>query len=164
MDLNKAIAFLDHRISCPSTGLPEELFLFVSRVTPLVNVDLLIKNEHERILLSLRNDPFAGVGWHIPGGIVRYQERLEIRLMKVAENEIGVPIKIGPEPIAINQIIDYKLKTRGHFISLLYKGFVTSNNILQNNGLSDKDTGYLKWHNTCPTNLIKYHEIYRKYM
>ncbi len=164
MDINKAIAFLDRKISRPSTGLPEELFLFVSRVTPLVNVDLLIKDKKERILLSWRDDPFAGVGWHIPGSIVRYQERLETRLTKMVENEIAASVEITPEPIAISQIIDYELKTRGHFISLLYKGFIPGNYIPKNNGLSDKDVGYLKWHNTCPSNLIRYHEIYRKYM
>ena len=62
-------------------------------------MDLLIKDKKERILLSWRDDPFAGVGWHIPGSIVRYQERLETRLTKMVENEIAASVEITPEPI-----------------------------------------------------------------
>ena len=51
-NIHKAVEFLDKQISNPSSGLPEEVFLFVSRLTPMVNVDLLIKDEKRRTLLS----------------------------------------------------------------------------------------------------------------
>ena len=35
-----AIRILDDLAGDPRTGLPEDLFLFISRMTPLVNVDL----------------------------------------------------------------------------------------------------------------------------
>ena len=73
-------------------GLPDEVFYYISRTTPLVNVDLLIKDENGRTLLSWRNDRYAGKGWHVPGGIVRFKETLETRVQKVAEIEVGVNI------------------------------------------------------------------------
>ncbi len=77
MNIHEAIEFLDKQIHNPSSGLPEELFLFISRITPMVNVDLLIKDENGRALLSWRDDQFAGTGWHVPGGIVRFKENME---------------------------------------------------------------------------------------
>jgi len=44
MNIHEAIKFLDKQIPNPSLGLPEEVFLFISRTTPIVNVDLLIKD------------------------------------------------------------------------------------------------------------------------
>lgn len=163
MNIHDAIKFLDREVSNPSLGLPEELFFFISRLTPLVNVDLLIKNEIGQTLLAWRDDEFAGAGWHLPGGIVRFKEKLEERLIKVAKKEIGAQIKFEPIPIVINQII-CKHKTRGHFISVLYKCFLSSKYVPKNISLSKKDKGYLMWHNTCPVKLVKVHKIYRNYI
>ncbi len=164
MNIYEAIKFLDKQIPNPSLGLPEEVFLFISRATPIVNVDLLIKDESGRVLLSWRDDQYAGTGWHIPGGIVRFRENLEKRLLKVAEAEIGAAVEFDPAPIALNQLIHDQRNTRGHFISILYKCFLSNKYIPKNRGLSYKDPGYLMWHDSCPVNLIKMHEIYRKYI
>ena len=163
MNTHQAIEHLNKQIPNPSKGLPEEIFLFVSRLTPLVNVDLLIKDEKDRILLSWRDYKYDGTGWHVPGGIVRYKEKLETRIQKVAEKEIGAKVEFDPVPIAINQII-CNHNTRGHFISLLYKCFLSGKFIPKNVGLKKSDNGYLVWHDFDPINLIKFHEIYRKYM
>jgi colanic acid biosynthesis protein WcaH len=163
MNISGAIAFLENKISNPSLGLPEELFLFISRITPMVNVDLLIKDENERVLLSWRDDQFAGTGWHIPGGIVRFKEKLKERVLKVAETEIGTSIKFDSVPVAINQTI-CEHDTRGHFISILYKCFLSSEFIPENRGLSKKDNGYLKWFELCPDNLVELHKIYKEYI
>ncbi len=163
MNINKAIAILEAEIFDPKIGLPDEIFQLVSRLTPLVNVDLLIRDENNRILLAWRDDQYAGKGWHVPGGIVRYKESLETRIQKTAEREIGAKIQFNPEPIAINQLV-CKHKNRGHFISLLFECVLSSNFVPTNTNLLQNDPGYLSWHNTCPDNLISVHEIYRKYI
>lgn len=163
MDTGGAIEFLEKKIPNPSSGLPEEVFRFISRVTPIVNVDLLIKDEKGRVLLAYRDDPFVGAGWHLPGGIVRFKEKLERRLLKVMEAEIGTLVEFDPVPVTVNQII-CKHNTRGHFISILYKCFLSGKYIPKNKGLSKKDNGYLKWHASCPEDLIKVHQIYKKYI
>lgn len=163
MDMHESIGFLEKQIPNPSLGLPEEIFLFISRLIPLVNVDLLIKNEQGQTLLSWRDDQYAGTGWHLPGGILRFKEKMEKRVQKVAETEIGATVKFEPVPIAVNQIICNQ-DTRGHFISILYKCFLSNKYILKNTGLTERDNGYLKWHDSCPKNLIKVQEIYRKYI
>ena len=165
MNISDAIAVLNKQVPNPSTGLPDEVFYYISKTTPLVNVDLLIKDENERTLLSWRNDQYCGKGWHIPGGIVRFKETLETRVKKVAETEIGIDdIDFNTVPIALNQLIHRERDVRSHFISILYKCFLPGRFILKNKGLSNNDAGYLKWHYCCPDNLIKYHNIYSKYI
>jgi colanic acid biosynthesis protein WcaH len=129
----------------------------------MVNVDLLVKNRKNQTLLAWRDDPFAGVGWHLPGGIIRYKEKAETRILKVAEIEIGSVIEFDPVPIAINQVL-CNHNTRGHFISLLYNCIIPGDFIPKNQGLINTNAGYLKWHDSCPENLIKVHEMYRNYI
>src|SRR5208283_5853271 len=105
MNIEASIATLVEAVPEPSLGLPDSVFYYISRTTPLVNVDLLIKDEKGRTLLSWRNDQYAGMGWHIPGGIVRFKETLETRVQKVAEAEIGTAVQFNPTPIALHQII-----------------------------------------------------------
>jgi len=163
MNMHEAVELLDKQIVNPSAGLPEEVFLFVSRLIPLVNVDLLIKDEKGRTLLSWRDDQYAGAGWHLPGGILRFKEKLEARVRKVAETEIGLPVEFDPVSIALNQIV-CEHATRGHFISILYKCFLSEKCVLKNIGLTEGERGYLKWHSACPPNLVKVHEIFREYI
>jgi colanic acid biosynthesis protein WcaH len=71
--LDKAMA----SVTDAQKGLPQELFYFVSQLTPMVNVDLLIKNQKGQTLLTWRDDQFYGSAWHIPGGIIRFKESFE---------------------------------------------------------------------------------------
>ena len=164
MEIKKAINLLESLIKDPSEGLPEDIFLFISKITPMINVDLLIKDEKGRTLLAWRDDEYAGKGWHIPGGIIRFKETLETRLKKVIKSEIDAQVQFEPVPIAINEMINKKEDIRGHFISILYKCSLSSSFVPENKGLTEKDPGFLKWHKNCPDNLLKFHEIYRKYL
>lgn len=148
----------------PSQGLSDELFYFISRTTPLINVDLLIQDKLGRTLLSWRDDPYAGTGWHIPGGIVRFKEHLENRILKVAETELGAAVTFDPVPIAISQFIHEKTEVRGHFISLLFRCFLSPDFQPRNEGVTPEEHGYLAWHRNCPDNLISVHNVYRKFI
>ncbi len=163
LTIHDCIAFLDKQITNPSVGLPKDIFFFISRNTPMANVDLLIKDEKGRTLLAWRDDEFAGTGWHVLGGIVRFKENLTDRVRKVAEAEVGAEIQFNPTALAVNQVICAH-DNRGHFISILYNCFLSEKYVPQNKGLSSKTPGFLKWHDTCPKNLVKVHEMYRKYI
>ncbi len=164
MDIKQAIKFLEKKIPNPLKGLPKEVFLYVSRMTPLVNVDLLIKDEKGRTLLAWRDDKYCGKGWHVLGGIVRFKETLETRIKKVAESEIGINVSFDPAPLAVHQFIDSGQDTRSHFVSILYKCFLPGKFIPKNAGLSKRDPGYLMWHSSCPKDFLKKQEIYKKYI
>lgn len=148
----------------PSRGLPEEIFLLVSSLTPLVNVDLLIQDESGRTLLTWRNDGYYPPGWHIPGGIIRYKEKIENRLKAVARQELEAEIDFDPTPLAIHEIIDDRRKVRGHFISLLYRcrllsRLSESRRFQPANPRADD----WMWHASFPPNMISVHAIYRSF-
>ena len=76
--LKKLIEKIESNVKNPSKGLPEDIFYLVGRLTPYINVDLLVKNDLGQTLLSWRDETSlknnTGCGWHLPGGIIRFQE------------------------------------------------------------------------------------------
>lgn len=164
MEIKSAINFLDEQIQDPKKGLPDDIFYFISRTTPLVNVDLLIKDKDGRTLLAWRDDKYNGKGWHIPGGIIRFKETMEERLRKVASSEIGAEVSFNPKPLTFKQIIVEKQKNRSHFISFLFDCSIDAKFKPDNKGLTDTSNGFLKFHDKCPDNLLKCHEVYREYL
>jgi colanic acid biosynthesis protein WcaH len=139
--------------------LPEELFLFISRVTPLINVDLLIKDEHDRTLLTWRDDEHYGCGWHVPGGIIRFKEHAQERIQKVAELELGCSITAEPVPLMIIEAF-VESRERGHFISLLYRCRLATQpaRLLQAGNIPQR--GQWRWHNGPPHDLLAVHRMY----
>jgi ADP-ribose pyrophosphatase YjhB (NUDIX family) len=105
----------------PRNGLPDEVFHFIRKVTPLINVDLLIRRDG-RTLLAWREDEYDK-GWHIPGGIVRFRETFQSRIDACALTEIGATVESEPLPCNLAQLRHHD---RGHFISLLYRCSLTS--------------------------------------
>ena len=103
--LDKLINKIEKKIENPSKGLPEDIFRFISRITPLINVDLLIQNKKKGTLLTWRNagEKYAA-GWHVPGGIIRIGEKIHKRLIKVAKTELGAKIIFNKNVKEINEI------------------------------------------------------------
>jgi ADP-ribose pyrophosphatase YjhB (NUDIX family) len=165
MNLKEVIDSLYLYIKDPAEGLPEDVFLFTSEITPLINVDLLIKNEAGDTLLTWRDDAYYSPGWHIPGGIIRYKETISRRVHAVALNELGAKISFEKTPLAINELIHPSRKVRGHLISLLYRCSLLgqlNENLRYEKG--NPKPGEWAWHNKCPDNLISVHHMYQKYL
>lgn len=164
MDLEKAIQTLEALVANPSEGLPEEVFYYISRTTPLVNVDLLIQDEDNRTLLAWRDDACCGRGWHIPGGIVRFKEKMKDRIQQVALTEIGRPVEFDASPIHVAECIREGQRDRGHFISFLYRCHLPGSFRPTNAGLEPDDPGFLRWHQGCPENLLAVQRFYASFI
>jgi len=161
MKIDDAIRKLDVLVPNPTSGLPDKIFYYVSRTTPLINVDLLIQDKNKRTLFAWRSDDHAGKGWHIPGGVIRYRETIADRIKEVARREVGTSkITFDSKPLTVNEIIVKEKRDRAHFISLLYNCKIDQSFILNNKDLTQNDPGYLKWFETCPDDLLTWHEIY----
>ena len=119
--LSQIITEIDTLVPQTQAGLPEPLFYLASRLTPMVNVDLVVLDEKERVLLTWRHDRFYGPGWHIPGGIVRFKESLSHRIYEVARLELGTTVSHEETPSAVFEITNPNRDIRGHFISLVFK-------------------------------------------
>lgn len=152
----QAIKLIRESIGNASQGLPEEVFELASSIVPMVNVDLLFQDEQGRILMIWRDDPICGCGWHIPGGIIRFKESLEERLLRTAENELGTQIQFDPQPMSINEVI-LPQSVRGHFISLLYRCFLPES--FPRLPVADPGKTYragdMCWHSACPRQWVK---------
>lgn len=164
-EIKKIIASLEPLLGNPKKGLPEEAFLFVSRITPIINVDLLIKDKKGRTLLTWRDDDYHRPGWHIPGGVIRYKETISQRIKAVALSELGTHVRFKKEPLAVNEVIISTRGNRGHFISILYQCTLLGppDENLRFRGGRPRP-GQWAWHKRCPENIISVHKMYQKFI
>jgi colanic acid biosynthesis protein WcaH len=74
----------------PSTKLPPEQFAAVVRLTPLVSVDLVVRDPTGAVLVGKRtNNPARGT-WFVPGGRIAKDERVADAIDRLMIEEIGV--------------------------------------------------------------------------
>jgi colanic acid biosynthesis protein WcaH len=162
--LQALIRQIESHIDPQRKGLPEELFLFASRITPLVNVDLLIQDDAKRTLLTWRSDRFFGPGWHVPGGVIRHKERAADRIHAVAKLELGATVTFAEAPIAVAESIRPGARDRGHAVSLLYRCRLASPPDPGRRYTPDvpRPDQWL-WHERCPENLIHEQRVYARF-
>lgn len=164
-DVEKLIEGLNAHIPDAKKGLPQDIFFFVSRLTPMVNVDLFVKNDRKQTLLVFRQDRYYR-GWHVAGGIIRFKERIADRIWAVAQNEYGAAVEWDPVPMDMHEKFASDRDIRGHFISILYRCHLLSplDEKLRCQDPTNPDPNQWMWHDRCPENLIHQHDVYRKYI
>lgn len=150
-----------------SIGLGKDFFEAISRLTPIVNVDLLIQKVfHGKIntLLAWRSDDLY-LGWHLPGGVLRFKETLDARVLKVAKEELLSSIASIKGPLEINEIFNENRDIRGHFLSFLYSVELDSYPEEMDSFSQNKipSPGTLRWFVNAPSDLLKQHALYGKY-
>ena len=70
---------------------PEE-FLRIVEATPLVSIDLILRNEENKVLLGERlNRPAQGL-WFVPGGRIWKNERVQDALRRISQRELAITI------------------------------------------------------------------------
>ena len=75
----------------PSVLKPEE-FLRIVDATPLVSIDLIVRNERGEVLLGQRRNRPAQHCWFVPGGRIWKNERVQEALQRIAQRELGVAL------------------------------------------------------------------------
>ena len=161
--LDELIATLEGAIGDPRDGLPEEVFRFISRVTPLANVDLLIQDERRGTLLTWREDELFGTGWHLPGGVIRYKETAAQRIRACAREELSADVAFDDTPLAIVEGIGEQ-GTRGHQIAMLFRcRFLTEPDPGLRADHNRPRPGQWRWHRRCPGDLLEAQRPYAKY-
>ena len=79
-----------------SEPLPKDEFDRIFSRVPRLTVEVLITSEERGVLLALRDvDPCRGT-WNLPGGTVRFGERLVEAVRRVAAGELGIRVWVGP--------------------------------------------------------------------
>lgn len=70
-------------------------FVSIIRLTPLISIDLIIRNQEDRVLVGLRtNEPAKGI-YFVPGGVIRKGESLEQAFSRILAGETGLDEKIS---------------------------------------------------------------------
>jgi len=148
-------------------GLTQELFLLVSALVPIPNVDLLVVNQQNQLLLSRRNDEYFQKSWHIPGGCMRYGESLEQRIQATAQRELGSQVRFDSEPIAVRNVLRGENtsqrypKERGHNIAILYQCWLPEDFHIDNGSKTEDQDGYLRWFDHLPEDFMQIQCVYK---
>jgi colanic acid biosynthesis protein WcaH len=67
----------------------DEEFTHAVLLTPLVSIDLVIRNNEQKVLVALRtNEPAKGV-YFVPGGCIRKNETIESAFTRILKAETG---------------------------------------------------------------------------
>jgi colanic acid biosynthesis protein WcaH len=161
--MDDLIEALEAAVGDARRGLPEGVFRFISRVTPLINVDLLITDDRSRTLLTWRDDEFFGPGWHLPGGIIRYKESAADRIRACARAELGADLSADPAPLQVFEDIGGQ-ETRGHHISLLYRCRLVTPPDEARRAADPPLQGQWRWHAGAPPDLIEEQRPYARFL
>lgn len=70
--------------------LSRDAFAEVVRNTPLVSLDLVVRDADQHFLLGLRRNRPAQGTWFVPGGVLRKDERFDEAFVRIAEAELGL--------------------------------------------------------------------------
>ncbi len=147
-------------------GMPQELFLLISGLVPLANVDLLITDEEGRLLLARRHDPWYPDSWHIPGGCMHYGETFRHCIEETSQREIGTVVAWEEKPLAVKNVIrgvdEEKAfpRERGHNVAVLFRCRVPAGWQINNGGKRACDDGYLAWFDKLPPDFMKIQHVY----
>ncbi|PTQ89767.1 GDP-mannose mannosyl hydrolase [Agitococcus lubricus] len=73
--------------------LAKDAFLTVVRDTPLVSIDLVVKDAEGKILLGYRKNSPAKGYWFVPGGRICKNETLDQAFARITLTELGIALK-----------------------------------------------------------------------
>lgn len=124
--------------------LPLDIFKTVIASTPLISIDLIVRNNKRQVLLGLRvNRPAQGY-WFVPGGRILKDESCEQAFQRLIHMELGLD-NLGSKFNGIYQhfypdnFSNEAFST--HYVVLAYE--VESNVLLSS--LPDKQHCYYRW-------------------
>lgn len=75
--------------------MQDEEFGRIITATPLVSIDLIVRNDQGQALLGFRRNRPASHCWFVPGGRIRKNERLSDALTRIARVELGSDVQRG---------------------------------------------------------------------
>jgi ADP-ribose pyrophosphatase YjhB (NUDIX family) len=164
--LSSRITALETELHPGTGGLPEEAFLFIGRHSPILCVELIIRDSALGTLLTWRDDDHFGRGWHVPGGAIRFRESRDERIQAVARSEVGTEVDVDPSPLAIQEYLNFAVRERSHQWSFLMRCSLRGE---PDRSMRCEDPGAPKpgewmWHKDVPSDLLPIHHSYAQFI
>lgn len=126
--------------------IDNNVFSQVIKITPLVSIDLIIKNHQSQVLLGKRNNSPAQNYWFVPGGRIRKNETFEQAFTRLTLQELGQSLSLKDaiflapyQHFYIDSMFDEQIST--HYVVLAYQ-LIMSENLLN---LPFEQHHYYKW-------------------
>jgi len=126
--------------------LEPEVFSEVVKNTPLISIDLIVKNSDDKILLGKRVNEPARDFWFVPGGRIFKNESLDDAFSRICQSELGVSLRREKtdfyglyEHFYANNVFSDEFST--HYIVLAYQ--IHLNSVSQ---VNDQHEAY-RWFN-----------------
>ncbi len=85
----------DNSVPEVNAYLDNDTFAKVIDATPLISIDLVVRNANGQILLGLRTNRPAQGFWFVPGGRIYKNESIESAFKRLTKAELGVEISIA---------------------------------------------------------------------
>lgn len=74
--------------------ITEHYFKIMQKSFPFSCIDIIVLNAKNEFLLIKRNIPPYKGKWCLPGGIIKYREKMENALNRIVKDELGITVKI----------------------------------------------------------------------
>lgn len=72
--------------------LDDDTFKTVIASTPLISIDLVVKNPNGEYLLGYRNNRPAQGFWFVPGGRILKDESMDMAFLRLSKAELGISV------------------------------------------------------------------------
>jgi colanic acid biosynthesis protein WcaH len=114
--------------------LSNEEFSHVINVTPLVAIDLILRNQQGQVLLGQRRNRPAQGYWFVPGGRIMKNERLLDALKRIAYTELGIELRSGQMIGTFDHLYDENVfglaDVTTHYVTIAYQVEIESDSKL----------------------------------
>lgn len=137
--------------------LERELFSQIIKNTPLISIDLIVKNSLDEVLLGKRVNKPAVNSWFVPGGRIYKDESIEKAFKRITSSELGVEIDINHakfkgvyQHFYDDNVFDDEFST--HYIVLAFELHIT------NTPMHDNQHETFRWYSV--ENILQSDEVY----
>lgn len=132
--------------------IPDDQWATIVDNVPIVSVDLVVHDDGGIVLGKRQNEPGRG-DWFVPGGTVRKNESLDEAVHRIADEELGVSVRIDRRLGAYEHfwdVADTGSEDGKHYVPIGYEVSVTDGALETDAQHSDLQTFYPPSSNRSP--------------
>ncbi|MGC6432329.1 MAG: GDP-mannose mannosyl hydrolase [Jejuia sp.] len=144
-------------------------FLNIIDKTPLISIDLVIRDASHSILMGLRtNEPAKGF-WFTPGGRILKNETIQVAFHRISQKELGYQFNFEKARLlnAFNHIYDTNFDNapniNTHYVVLAYEIAVSQEQVEKLLESPDEQHTTLKWMSLEDEDITMVHPLSKAY-